>query len=569
MTVISVPSLEEEPWPTLGPAVCSAIETNLVFGPGDLEHQKAVLDAEKRALIYRAYEVHPQFVEVRLDAGRTVSKNKNPVAGRRRFRVVSICMQKGSAKTEWASWIAAVELDPEGPVRCDGFDAYGRPVGRPLPSPFIPLLAFSVEQVEDLAFGVMCDILEHSPIASRFDIGLERICRADNARAKAVPLAGAPNSRDGALTTFQHKDETHRMDSQRHRDSHRTTQANLTKRYMAEPWELHTTTAWVPGGNSVAEQTEKYAKDVAEGKIDDPRLFYFHRQAGDGYDLTDRQQLREAVIEAAGPMAEWKDINGICDLWQDPEADKEYLERVYLNKPVATAAKAFDATAWARNKDAPFGTGEDGRALPPPPREMITLGFDGSIREDSTFIIGTHLKTGFEWPVGAWEKPAGPRGDDWEVPRAEVESAMVEAFETWDVVLLYADPSKWESEMARWAGRWGKKIVAWATTLYRKMATALKAYARAIEAGQVKNNGDPAFARHIGNALKSLMNFVDDDGSPLWLIQKDRPGSPNKIDAAMSGCLSWTAATAAIANGALDAPARWSGIYIPDDEDDE
>lgn len=543
MTVISVPEIEEEEWPTLGPQVCSAIEANLVFGPGDLEHQPARLDVEKRALIYKAYEVHPQFLETRLDGGRTVSQAKNPVGGRRRFRVVTLVLQKGSAKTEFAVWIASEELDPEGPVRCDGFDAFGRPVGRSVPSPYIPLFAFAAEQVEDLAFGVMCDILQHSPIASRFDIGLERICRAENARAKAVPLAGAPNSRDGALTTFQHKDETHRMDSQRHRDSHRTTQANLTKRYIAEPWELQTTTAWVPGTNSVAEQTAKYAEQVGEGKIKDSRLFYFHRQASDGYDLKDRMQLRHAVVEAAGAMASWKDIEGICDLWQDPEADFEYLERVYLNRPIATASQAFNASIWAT------------MAAPqcPMPREKITLGFDGSIKDDSTALIATHLASGYQWVVGLWEKPQSSHAD-WEVPRTEVNDVVAEAFNSYEVVMLYGDPSKFETWMAEWAGRYGaKRVVAWPTTLYRKMATALKAYANAINAGEVLHDGDARFAHHIGNAQKKQQNFLDDDGTPLWLIQKDRPGSPNKIDAAMAGCLSWRAALDAIALGALTA----------------
>lgn len=557
MTVFSVPPLEDEgeEWPSLGRLVCAYIEENLVFGPGDLLGQPAKIDAEKRGFIYRAYEVFPRGAK---------DENGKPIEGRRRFSRVSLSLPKGTAKTELAAWIAACELSPEAPVRCDGFDARGRPVGRPVIDPYIPLMAYTEEQSDDLAYTALRVILERSKISELFDIGFERIMRAAG-DGKAVALAGAPDSRDGARTTFQHKDESHRWTLDRLRRAHRTTIGNLAKRPLAEPWELETTTAYVPGENSVAEQTAKYAADVAEGKIKDSRLFYFHRQAPDIYDLNDPQQLQAAIVEALGPVCSaWRDIGAIASQWQDPEADRPYLERVFLNRRIATAAQAFSTIAWKANAAAPFGEGDGGLALPPPKGRKIALGFDGSIREDSTGIIGTDLETGFQWPVGKWEKPMVAPGS-WEVPRADVSSAVDEAFETWDVVLLYGDPSKWDSEMASWAGKYGKRIVAWSTTLYRKMATALKAYANAIDAGDVLNNGDPAFARHIGNAQKLIMGFVDDDGSPLWLISKDRPGSPNKIDFAMAGCLSWMARLHAIAGGALSQPAPWSGVTFGSD----
>ena len=53
MSILVVPSLDEEPWPTLGGQVCAWIEANLTFGPGDLRGQPAKLDAEKRARMVR------------------------------------------------------------------------------------------------------------------------------------------------------------------------------------------------------------------------------------------------------------------------------------------------------------------------------------------------------------------------------------------------------------------------------------------------------------------------------------------------------------------------------------
>src|SRR5690606_9561971 len=157
-----------------------------------------------------------------------------------------------------AAWIAAVELHPEGPVRCDGWRKAGRnrwePVGAPVTDPYIPLVAYTEEQSEDLAYGALKAILELSEVAGDFDIGLERILRKDGA-GKAVALASAPDARDGARTTWQHFDETHRFTLPRLVKAHQAMMANIPKRYLSDAWSLETTTAPEPGTGSVAEAT--------------------------------------------------------------------------------------------------------------------------------------------------------------------------------------------------------------------------------------------------------------------------------------------------------------------------
>src|SRR5690606_3140924 len=146
---------DREPWPTLGPQVCAFIETYLVHGPGDLRGQPARLDDEKRALIWRMYEVYPQ---------------DHPLAGRRRFKRVGLSLAKGLAKTELAAWIAACERHPEAPVRCIGWAGAGNPSGGPVTAPYIPLVAYTEEQSDELAYGALRVILEESPLRDDFDI---------------------------------------------------------------------------------------------------------------------------------------------------------------------------------------------------------------------------------------------------------------------------------------------------------------------------------------------------------------------------------------------------------------
>jgi hypothetical protein len=253
MTVLEVPSAERKPWPSLGGEVCQWIEDNLVFGPGDLRGEPYRLDDEKRRLVWRLYELYPR---------------DHPNAGRRRFRRAALSMRKGTAKTEFGAAIAAVELAPDGPVRCDGWKRVGRewiPVGRPMRDPYIPMLAYTEEQSEELAYSALTVMIGEGPRAFQFDIGADRVMRVTG-DGKAAALANAPDARDGARTTFELFDETHRLRLPNQLRAHRTMLANLPKRKQADAWALEVTTAPAPGEGSVAELTMDYARSSRMGR---------------------------------------------------------------------------------------------------------------------------------------------------------------------------------------------------------------------------------------------------------------------------------------------------------------
>ncbi len=527
MSVLTVPVYEaKRPWPTLGPQVCAFIETYLVFGPGDLRGEPAVLDDEKRGLIYRMYEVFPQG---------------HPQAGRRRFKRCAISLRKGTAKTELAAWLAAAELHPYGPVRCDGWDAHGQPVGVGVRDPYIPMVAYTEEQSDELAYGALRWILLYSPLVDDFDVGIERIMRITG-DGKAVSLATAPDARDGARTTFQIFDETHRLNAPRVKSAHRTMLANIPKRRLADAWSLEITTAPAPGEGSVAEDTMDYARQVADGKIEDSRLFFFHRQASDSHDLTTPEGVRAAVIEASGPAAAWSDIDGIAEQWKDPTADKTYLERVWLNRLVRASERAFDVEQWKKLADPDYR---------PAPGAAITLGFDGSRWHDATALVATEIVTGFQWLCGLWEQPPELDLEYWEVDVADVDAVMAEVMDTYQVWRAYCDPPYWETLVADWAGRWGKeRVVEWWTNRPKQMAYAIKQFNTAILSGDLLHDGNPHYQRHVGNAVRKTLRLRDEEGNQLWTIYKERSDSPHKIDATMSGILSWEARNDALTAGA-------------------
>ncbi len=526
--ILTVPQ-DKALYPTLGPEVCDFIEAHLVYGPGDLRGEPARLDDETRALIYRMYEVYPQ---------------KHEQAGRRRFKRVALSLRKGSAKTEKAAWIAACELHHEAPVRCVGWK-HGKPIGGPVTDPYIPMVAYTEEQSDELAYGALRVILELSDIAGDFDIGLERIIRKKGG-GKAVSLASAPDSRDGARTTFQHFDETHRFTLPRLVRSHQAMMANIPKRRLADAWSLETTTAPEPGTGSVAEATMDYAKAVAAGTVKDSRLFFFHREAAEGHDLTTDAGVKAAVIEASGPVAVWSDLDSIVEQWRDPTSDRAYLERVWLNRLVKGASQAFDVQQWKSLA----------QKNPVEPGEMIALGFDGSLFRDSTALVATHVITGYQWIVGLWECPLGGEKltPPWHVPAEEVDALVADCFDRFHVWRMHADPAYWRSWIAKWIGKYGDdRVIEWWTGNRRKMTSALENFNTAIHEGSISHDGDKRLERHIANARREeLKGQRDEQGKSLWLIQKERPDSLNKIGAAMAAVLSWEARREAIAAGVLN-----------------
>ena len=190
-----VPGLDDEPWPTLGPQVCAFIEEALIHGPGDLRGEPARLDDEKRALICRLYEIYPK---------------EHALGGRRRFRRAALSLRKGVAKTELAAWVAAVELHPDAPVRCVGWDG-DEPIGGSVTDPYIPLIAYTEEQRGVFSF-CMCPggqvvpseqpgqggVARRPGRAEQLDAGLEHLPRLPEVAAGVEYTAERVERPDGS-----------------------------------------------------------------------------------------------------------------------------------------------------------------------------------------------------------------------------------------------------------------------------------------------------------------------------------------------------------------------------------
>ncbi|GAT03489.1 hypothetical protein [Mycolicibacterium fortuitum] len=531
MELIVPPDIPGEQFPTLGDQLCDFLEERACHGPGDLKGQPLTLGEDWRYVLYRAYEVWPKG---------------HRRAGKRRFKRVAVSWRKGSAKTEFMALVAFAELHPESPVRFNGFDddaPCGLAPGRPVVDPYIPMLANTKEQVEELAYGALKVICEECSDADYFDAALDRILRiGDNGKAdgKAVALANAPNSSDGGRTTFQGYDETHRLYLPNHKAAIVTMEANLGKRAAQDPWSLSTTTAGEPGQNSQAEDDHFEAEAIKRGEIERPRMFYFHRQASDGWDLKKFEDRIAAIREASGEeLAARTDLEDLASQWDAPKADKTYLERVWTNRWTAQGAAAFNVRRFK-------ALGLPGETIPR--GAYVTLGFDGARFRDATGLVMTDVRTGMQQKMFLAEKPL-EASDDWEVDEKEVDAAVRSVFKNYRVLLFFADPPWWNSTVGDWSARYGESRVTkrpivqefW-TNKQERMIKAISAYEDAIVSGAISHNEDDDgdLVRHVGNAGKKLLNIVDTEtGKRLWILgklHKDR-----KFDLCMASILSWQA----------------------------
>lgn len=504
-----VPLPDTEPWPTLGPEICDFIEENLVHGPGDVRGAPARLMDEVRIFIHRAYEVYP---------------HGHARAGQRRFSRATLSRRKGFSKTEVLAWIAICELSPDCPVRFDHWeeDEHGVwfPVGRPVVDPYIPLVATTEEQTEDLAYGAVMAILENCSYGSDFLLTQERI---EHLREPGVikPLASAPNARDGARTTFQGFDETHLFDSghDRLRRAHATMLRNLPKRRAADPWAMETTTMFEPGADSIAERSHTYALNVVQGRIKDSTLLFDHRQADPKWNLRRHRDLMAAIKEASGDAWEFTYPEAIAAQLDDPEADEPAFRRYWLNQRVK------GSTTWV-GKDL-FASRAHPRRGRPPEGTPVVLAFDGSEARDSTALIGATVEEHpYIWVEAIWERPPGPTGNGWRVPVLDVAAAKDAAFLRYDVRELAPDPPGWRREIEVWEEEHGELVVRFETNQRARFGPACDNFKQAVNDAEMSWDGSEVLSRHLANC-------VPVDRSGYTVVTKEDKNSSKKIDAAV------------------------------------
>ena len=249
----------------------------------------------------------------------------------------------------------------------------------------------------------------------------------------------------------------------------------------------------------------------------DPTLYSRIFEADPAAGIDDREAWR-----AANPCFDRPGFLGALEFDRTRLAEHEF-RRFRLGQWTATDQAWLPYGAWA-------ACAAPGVPVPPP-GTRVWLGFDGSYSNDSTALVGV-TEDQHVFVAGCWENP-GRAG--WRVPRAQVKERMAEAFDTWNVVELLADPPYWEQELAEWSACWPGRVVEFRTNLRTRMAPACTAFYSAVMEQTLSHDGDPRLARHVSNAVVKSSPVGD-------YITKADKDSPAKIDLAVAAVIAHHAA---------------------------
>jgi phage terminase large subunit-like protein len=448
-----------------------------------------------------------------------------------------------NGKSPFLAAICCTEL--LGPVRFAYWGKDGQPVGKPVPSPLIQLVAVSEAQTEN-TMGLIREMLLLGSASSKYfvDVGQTRIL---SRHGRIEPVTANAKSREGQRVSFAVFDETHLWDN----SNGGIRLANTVRRNLGKMKgrSIETSNAYAPGEGSVAESSHQYYINITAGLITGQPGFLFdtaEAPAGTPYKGEGRRAgLIQAYGDSCSENGGWIDLDRIEQEMDDPATTEPDGRRFYFNQVVQGYSQWINPDRWNELKSDEYI----------PKGERIALGFDGSIRNDSTALVACRLSDGFIWPIRVWEKPDDV--EDWEVPFLEVDSVVRETLTNYRVSWVYADPAYWQDIVGRWALDYPDIVYEFWTHRRGAMARAIERFESAVNLGNIRwssSDEHEVLSRHV-------MNAHADDTPAGKLIRKEFPQSRRKIDAAMAAVLAFEARGAAITDGRLDVDDSESTLY--------
>lgn len=437
--------------------------------------------------------------------------------GRFIYRKGVLQRMKGWGKDPLLAVMCLVEL--VGPSRFSHWDANGEPVGKAHPQAWVQVSAVNQSQTRNTM--TLIPSLASPEFVDAFDvkIGAELI-RAKGGTVRLEAVTSSYRALEGGRITFTLLNETHHwVLGNNGQKMYETIDGNATKkdaRYLA------ITNAYVPGEDSVGERMRDAWEKIREGRAADIGFLYDSVEAHPSTPLTPEALM--IVIPKIRGDAVWLRPETIIQSVLDATIAASRSRRMWLNQIVAEEDALYGPAQWDVMLD---------ETLTLLPRDQITLGFDGGKTDDATALVAMRVRDSAVFVLGLWERPDGPGGEGWEVPRPEVDSAVHDAFLTYDVQGFYCDVALWESYIAEWAEQYGERLVvkahgqnavSWDMRGSLKTTTmAHERLMRTIFDAKLKQNGDLALRRHVLNARRRSNNYGISFG-------KESRESPRKVD---------------------------------------
>ncbi len=299
-----------------------------------------------------------------------------------------------------------------------------------------------------------------------------------------------------------------------------TIDGNATKkdsRYLA------ITNAYLPGEDSVAERMREAWERIEDGKAADIGFLYDSLEAHEKTPLTP-DALRIVLPKIRGDSI-WLRPETIIQSILDTTISASRSRRMWLNQVVAEEDALYVRSDWDAQAD-PALTLKHG--------DQIVLGFDGGKTDDATALVAMRVADRAAFLIGLWEKPDGPNGDGWIVPRELVDEAVRNAIAVFDVQGFYCDVALWESYISEWSRDFKEGFTVKSSaqdgisfdmrSSQQKVTRAHERLVQAILDGKILHTGDRDLRRHVLNTRRRTNVYGLSFG-------KESKDSPKKIDA--------------------------------------
>lgn len=459
------------------------------------------------------------------------------------FHSAALQRLKGWGKDPTAATVAAGSL--HAPVVFDRWEN-DRPVGREDPDAWTQIVAVSQEQTKN-TMKLFPSLI--SPEARDFygiQIGKLNVW-SDGDRRQIEAVTASPLAIEGGRPHQIIRAETQNWDSSNGgHDMAGAMEGNAAKAAVDSPARiLDIFNAFRPGRDSVAERARE-AWESTQG--DNPEALDYgfmwdSLEAPPDAPLT-KEDAPEVVRSIAGD-AVWLDTrpNGrIVKSILDPNNSASESRRKWYNQIGGTEDSWVDPR-WVdanRVKD-PAGHLQ--------PDDVIVLFGDGSKSDDATGLVACRVSDGFLQTLHVQHPGKGELVD-----RAAVDSAVVEAFDTYKVVAFWFDPSHakadgsieddrfWWPLVDEWHHRYSRKLKLWPVkTGPRKHSVAfdlllsssqqlfqpaVSQLAEDMQAGLAPHHGGAWLRRHMKNARRR-------EGRYGVSIGKEHRSSKRKVDLAV------------------------------------
>jgi len=402
----------------------------------------------------------------------------------------------------------------------------GEPMGQRWAKPLIQMLATNEDQVDNV-YGPLKAMLKYGPDAHLYNVGEEFTRLPGDGMIQTVTSSAL--GRLGNPIIFAGQDETGTFT-----DGNKLRKVAETQRRGAAGMggrSIETTNPWDPADDSVAQRTwETKRPDVFRFWLNPELEPSLKRPDGKQFSFWNARERRKILAFVYQGITH-ANLDAIeAEALEIGEKDPGQAERFYGNMAKAGAGAWLpDINVWlARFKH-----------LDVAPKSPITLGFDGSDKDDWTGFRcetreGHQFTPKFEDGSSMIWDPAAFGG---QVPRLEVSRGLALIVSTFNLVRGYFDPPYWTTECDAWAEEYGEKIVIrWYTQRPRPMYAAAERLV--VDIGKADSgfthDGCETTERHIG-ATRKLPK-------PNGLYVLTKPGDGRKIDMTIPSILAHEAA---------------------------